>query len=526
MKKSEEGYTLLFVLVTLTVLSVLAIATIGVSLQSTRLTEIRGANIKVDTATQNELDQAIAALQKIVATTSNATPTSSSKQLFADIPNQIVLPLTTSAPNVTVEVNEDDSNARVKALDLTAHVEETKGDQPTVKKAYTQRVYLSAIPSFLYYTLGSDNQVVLNGAPRIEGNVFSREALKVSATPNFVYNGQTGRYTDKLAHPYIDGQVRVFQPQNEPLLACDDFLPCDQTVFDPAVKTALVSTKDTLVPFDFEFALNDFLDIPSNISLATLSDYLKDQMSPPIERSVLTGPFLNELSTKKQIIVPSPAEQSTVTITDDIVKESPEPLIIDGNLTISSLNPITQPLEIKRPIVVLGNLLIRGNVSFATTMFSTGSSRLDDANIQGITSSTNQNTLILLSKGTLTINRVNKFSTPKTDAPDMNAFLYSDATSLNRIYSVGSTMNLQGGIFTKGQLEVNAYRGQLDLPENQFPQDVTALEELMALKKSAEAEKSRLRLKYDASVLKNPTAMLPLSRAVKMYVETPKRTMP
>lgn len=55
MRKSEEGYTLLFVLVTLTVLSVLAVATIGISLQSTRLTEIRGTNIEVDSATQNEL---------------------------------------------------------------------------------------------------------------------------------------------------------------------------------------------------------------------------------------------------------------------------------------------------------------------------------------------------------------------------------------------------------------------------------------------------------------------------------------
>ena len=174
-------------------------------------------------------------------------------------------------------------------------------------------------------------------------------------------------------------------------------------------------------------------------------------------------------------------------------------------------------------MVVLGNLLIRGNVSFATTMFSTGSSRLDDANIQGIASSSSQNTLILLSKGSLTINRVNKFSTPQTSKPDMNAFLYSDDSALNRIYSVGSTMNLHGGIFTRGQLEINAYRGTLDLPENSFPQDVLALQTLMTAKQSTDAEKSRLRLTYDASVLQNPTAMLPLSRAVQLYVETPKR---
>ena len=70
-------------------------------------------------------------------------------------------------------------------------------------------------------------------------------------------------YTDKTARSYIDGQVKVFQPKDQPLLSCRDFLSCDTSVFDPAVKTDLVATKEALVPFDFEFALNDFLNIPS-----------------------------------------------------------------------------------------------------------------------------------------------------------------------------------------------------------------------------------------------------------------------
>ena len=134
MRKSEEGYTLLFVLVTLTVLSVLAVATIGISLQSTRLTEIRGTNIEVESATQSELNQAIAALQQIVATTAGTSPTSSSKELFSDPTNQIIAKLATAAPNVEVTLNEGASNVRVKAFDLTAQVAETKGDQPTVRK--------------------------------------------------------------------------------------------------------------------------------------------------------------------------------------------------------------------------------------------------------------------------------------------------------------------------------------------------------------------------------------------------------
>lgn len=522
MRKSEEGYTLLFVLVTLTVLSVLAVATIGISLQSTRLTEIRGTNIEVESATQNELNQAIAAFQQIVSTTTGSNPTSSSTELFRDPTNQILLKLATAAPNVNVVLNETASNVRVKAFDLTAQMEETKGDQPTVRKTYSQRVYLSAIPSFLYYILGSDNQVILNGAPRIQGNIFSRLPVDISASPNFVYNGGPGKYTDKSARSYIDGQVKVFQPKDQPLLTCRDFLPCDSSIFDPAVKTNLLATKDELVPFDFQFALNDFLNLKSQVSLSTLPAYLRNLPEEELEKVPLYDPFLNELSTDKQMIQPKLVNK-TVTITDDIVKASTEPLIIDGNLTISSLNPVDQPLEIKRPMVVLGDLLIRGNVSFATTIFSTGKSQLDDANIKGIASSSSQNTLILLSKGPLTINRVNKFSTPQTTIPDMSAFLYSDSPTVNHIYSVGSTMNLQGGIFTRGNLEVNAYRGTLDLPEDRFPADVSALQTLMELKKSPDAEKSRLRLTYDAGVLKNPTSMLPLSRAVQLYVETPKR---
>ncbi len=84
-------------------------------------------------------------------------------------------------------------------------------------------------------------------------------------------------------------------------------------------------------------------------------------------------------------------------------------------------------------------------------------------------------------------------------------------------------MNVRGGIFTKGKLEVNAYRGKLDLAENQFPANVRDLERLMIANKSVDAEASRLRMAYDATVLKNPTSLLPLNRSVQMYVETPKR---
>lgn len=527
MRKSEQGYTLLFVLVTLTVLSVLAVATIGISLQSTRLTEIRETDIDVETTTQNDLDLAVAALQKIVSKTTGDSPTTSSQEIFENLNSTVILPLKTIVPNVTVTPNETASNARVTALDLTAVVTKQKGDQPSITKSYRQRVYLSAIPSFLYYTLGSDsdNGVILNGAPMIKGNIFSRDALQATAKPTFTYNGDGGTFTNTRALPYIAGQVRVFQEKNQPLLKCDDYPICDKTIFDPQGETELVATKEALVPFDFDYAFNSFLGIDTNTPITTdtsriLEELSKKGLSP---RPVLT-PFLDELSNDTQILYAP--EGGEIVLTEDIIQETRNPLIINGDLKIFSLDPST-PIKIKRPIVVLGKLTITGNVQFATTIFTTKNSLLDNANIQNdANNSSKQNTLILLSKGDILINRVNKFSIPQTNEPDLNAFLYSDSKYKNTIYSVGSTMNVRGGIFTKGALEVNAYRGKLDLEEKDFPANVTELEKLMLINKSSDFEDSRLRMEYDATLLKNPTALLPLNRAVQLYVETPKRVQP
>lgn len=523
MRKSEQGYTLLFVLVTLTVLSVLAVATIGISLQSTRLTEIRETDIDVETTTQNDLDLAVAALQKIVSKTTGDSPTTSSQEIFENLNSTVILPLKTIVPNVTVTPNETVSNARVTALDLTAVVTKQKGDQPSIKKSYRQRVYLSAIPSFLYYTLGSDDGVILNGAPMIKGNIFSRDALQATATPNFTYNGDDGTYTNTRALPYIAGQVRVFQEKNQPLLKCDDYPICDKTIFDPQSDTELVATKEALVPFDFDYAFNSFLGIDTNTSVTDTSRILEELSKKGLSPKPVLTPFLDELSNDTQILS---APAGEIALTEDIIQETRNPLIINGNLKIFSLDPST-PIKIKRPIVVLGKLTITGNVQFATTIFTTKNSLLDNANIQNdANNSSKQNTLILLSKGDILINRVNKFSSPQTNEPDLNAFLYSNSEGKNTIYSVGSTMNVRGGIFTRGELEVNAYRGKLDLEEKDFPANVTELEKLMLINKSSGFEDSRLRMEYDATLLKNPTALLPLNRAVQLYVETPKRVQP
>ena len=54
--------------------------------------------------------------------------------------------------------------------------------------AYSQKVYITAMPSFLKYSLGSRESLTLNGSPLIEGDIYSNKTLSISNDANYIYN--------------------------------------------------------------------------------------------------------------------------------------------------------------------------------------------------------------------------------------------------------------------------------------------------------------------------------------------------
>ncbi|MCA1057867.1 polymer-forming cytoskeletal protein [Rossellomorea aquimaris] len=117
-------------------------------------------------------------------------------------------------------------------------------------------------------------------------------------------------------------------------------------------------------------------------------------------------------------------------------------------------------------------------VKFNSVIYAKGKTSISNLNITGIkdaseTSPTGQ--LILLSKGELLVTRMNEFhyyskekekkendllpDTSETIKP-LQAFLYTDSDAT--LYGVGSLFYVNGGVFSKGNLTVNAVRGKVD----------------------------------------------------------------
>lgn len=141
----------------------------------------------------------------------------------------------------------------------------------------------------------------------------------------------------------------------------------------------------------------------------------------------------------------------------------PKWLIVNGNLEINNYSSDPSNfLEIQANILVIGNVTIRGQVKFNSTMFVLGETTVEDAVIQGL----GAQELVLISQGKILINRIDAFNSPpaklKQEEFYMKAFFYTDSTA--ELYGVGSIFWLNGGFFAKDNLTVNAVLGEVKEP--------------------------------------------------------------
>jgi hypothetical protein len=156
----------------------------------------------------------------------------------------------------------------------------------------------------------------------------------------------------------------------------------------------------------------------------------------------------------------------TSTQNDPKSGELPRWFIVAGNLEINNFT--ADFLPIRANILVTGNVKIKGNVEFDSTMLVLGETTVEDANVKGIRSSNGSNNeetkeLVLISKGKVLINRLHAFAVNEPSVEEtMEAFFYTDSSG--ELYGVGSMFHLIGGFFAKGNLTVNAVKGNVVEP--------------------------------------------------------------
>ncbi|MCR8850140.1 hypothetical protein NQ095_17095 [Rossellomorea sp. SC111] len=432
-----------------------------------------------------------------------------------------------------------------RVYEIIVHTKNPDSEEGKVEKIVRKRIILSPIPSFLKYTLGSREQLQLNGSPHLVGNVYAH-SLGISEDARY----QLSSLEDKevgAPFPSIIGDLytsydKVNYAHMKSLLDTKQFYP---HIPLPDIKQ---DSQFTDISFEQTYeeevgkvldSLNLSLDqalTKANIRNTITTNYLSNgPLFFPLVKGILNENVQGTVKADQSITVKGLRHpgvdlivQGDVNILANSTMEIGN-IISTGNVTISNATgemsignivaagkvsiEANAPVLLKENIVSFDDVLfqsqnstssIEGNIfsgrnltvqgdandpngendeiEFDSVIYAKGKTSVSNLNITGKNSpgdSNQQGQLILLSKGELLVTRMNEFQyytdeKEKREAdllPDasenikpLQAFLYTDSNAT--LYGVGSLFYVNGGVFSKGNLTVNAVRGNVDSMEH------------------------------------------------------------
>lgn len=368
----------------------------------------------------------------------------------------------------------------------------------------TQSMSIDTYPDFLNYTLGSENNLIINGSPYIQGNIYAGNTLRISDTADYKYNLIDRTY---VSTPFeLNGEAHV-QSLDKLVYKPHDRvgeLTGNEVTDEHIIEAANVKIKSrrSFVEVNVESSFIDKVqeaigaganrqEILSHINNGSLGQYLSSNYDAIFDHPVLPAvpPDPEDTSEEGEKakqeydeavgLLTHPTQslvyKGDLTIDGQTLKGInytqktssgyPSPrsywYIVDGDLTVNNYGGET-PIDIRANILVTGKVQIRGKVRFDSTIYTLKTSNatngpedfttvVEDASIQGL----NGKELVLISQGQILINRLAAFDNA-VPAP-LDAFFYTDSDA--KLYGVGSIFSLSGGFFAKGNLTINAVRG-------------------------------------------------------------------
>lgn len=554
MKQDERGYVLILVLVTMAALAVLSLAAIQVNLATNKQTNLRVDETQLDTDVKGVLDVLVADLRATfpLHDANVVQPYMENEQLFQAKVETVLKQDTLYAGTRQSGDNDirysitrstaDQANAPfTTVLTLTATgTTKAKPEQPMQTSTYSQEVYVTALPSFLYYVLGSDDTLTVNGPPKIEGNLFAGTKLSLDRDAKYQLKDRVNTLNNSASSRfYLDGRIDLGNGAT-----CDG---CDSPNYFTNSVTSGVDHQPEIGPvessfsnFNYDYSVVQYVNrFMGSLTDITYNDKPDDEIFIKSGITRTDEPFIKQYyrpvnSIKPELLKTNLIDQgqldaitgmqivelATETIDnyvskDDIsivisrsIASNTTPLLLDGDVTIDAIDTIT----ISRPLIINGDLTIRGKVAFNTTVYTLGDTYIDGADLLPATAGGNDSSLVLLSKGKILLNRINEF---QNTSSTLQAFMYSASTEPTRLYSVGSIVNMKGGLYSKGPLEVNTFRGTFkSLPEQADKQASFAPGNVDA---SPAVDKSRLVMEYNEGVFRQINT-LPVTNQLQLFV--------
>ncbi|MEK4849545.1 hypothetical protein NST04_06620 [Paenibacillus sp. FSL H7-0756] len=582
--RSESGSALVLVMFIVLLLTILGMGVLSATVGGAVRTETRENDVQSLHLAQKGLDEATAFIQAKLSPITDINP---------DKLENILSGLDKKGLNVSTELGVNssgmidyieykdkkfDSQLRQYYIDVEASAL-VNGVQRTLQ----QRITIDTYPDFLKYAFGSEQNVYLNGAPVLKGNIYAGNKLVISNRADYKYLGDPGLKKStmfpqiqpngidaaNLGEVFVqslkDIEYHVFDSSGNggeaKILA--DSSDMKQTVKDImgiSLDKIKIKEQKKFVQINVEESFIDKLveaTSPSNDNAAeALRKQLNQKSTGELTEWLQTGSLINAKTVTSPPEKPAQDEEESdqdylarldqyerellayhqsfmnlnqsfrvngnLTIEgndfygltfEETAKRGAVPkwIVIDGNLDITNNKADFDPLYIKANILVTGDVKIKGNVSFDSTMLVLGRTTVEDAVISGLGTGTDKKELVLISKGPVLVNRIDAFS--NADPDEMNAFFYTDAEA--KLYGVGSIFWLKGGFFSKGDLTVNAVLGNTsEPPDAVLPSQLIFSEPQVTEPRARE----RFRVIYNHRVYTDQQSSLPRVRKVNIAV--------
>ncbi|KAI7263182.1 hypothetical protein KC345_g9205 [Hortaea werneckii] len=578
--RSEGGSALVLVMFIVLLLTILGMGVLSATVGGAIRTETRENDVQSLHLAQKGLDESTAYIQARLAKITDINP---------DKLEDVLRGLDKQGLNVSTELGVGSSGK----IDFIEYKDKNVGEQTRqyyidveasalvngVQRTLQQRITIDTYPDFLKYAFGSEQNVYLNGAPELKGNIYAGNKLIVSNRAEYTYLGDSN-LTKPTMFPQISpngidaanlGEVfvqslknieyHVFDPSgnggDSKILA--DSPNMGQTVQDIMgidLDKIKIKEQKKFVQINVEESFIDKLveaTSPANDNAAEeLRGRLGDKSPSELTNWLQTANLIDAKTVTTPPVKPSQNEGESdtdyearldqydndlfayhrffmdmnqsyrvdgdlrvdginytgITFTEAAKRGIvPKWIVVDGNLNIVNNKP--DSVSIKANILVTGDVTIKGNVSFDSTMFVLGRTTVEDAVISGLGTGTDQKELVLISKGPVLVNRIDAFT--NADPAEMNAFFYTDAEA--NLYGVGSIFWLKGGFFSKGDLTVNAVLGNAAEPPGAVIHDELTFSEPQITDPRA---RERFRVIYNYNVYTDQQSSLPRVRKVNI----------
>ncbi|KIL53322.1 hypothetical protein KP77_02980 [Jeotgalibacillus alimentarius] len=477
--KNESGYTLLTVMLIVLVFTTLGAVLLTVTVGSTQRTELREDTIVEDSDAIRAIEQGTAILKYQIQNNEFSSPGS----IYQGELDNVISSLTAEGLNISIadkstdyDINLSNDYTRVYEIRSTGYNDD-----------YAKLVYVTAMPSFLKYAAGARDELSLHGGMYIDGDIYANNQLNISNEAKYIFEGSLN--TVKNDFPTVSERSSLILEDTGIATSCDHqsvpgCFDVNAGMFSRSVHWQQRSLEDLLAgSFSYQSPVQgevtDYIDVRLIPTVTTKMKELDPAFDDADTEAVAAGgsvltvrgypdaeQYENALSSdtvlhEENVITSLQPDRNHLYISDAFLNTStlsvnPDKwVVVMGDLVLESAAGETA--DISSNMIVFGDVILRGDLAMDSVVYALGNTTVFNANIKRPAGG---GELILMSRGKLDIALLNSFSNPAdfTEFPNqLNAFLYTDKNA--EIYSVGSYVYIDGGVFSKGSLEFNSFRG-------------------------------------------------------------------